>query len=480
MNEKYAGRRQQSGKKLRSHSSVDIQFFMKALEWEIFRAQRTWEPFLLLVMEADVRNRETLEAVVLRTARQCDLVARLEQGRVVVLLVGTTAQQLPAFGRRIVDGLPEGSPERHGLRLGSAFYPNGGENAEALVRTAVESLQPLVRQDRHPMQKKVQGSPHPADTRGYVLVVDDDPQNRRVLDSFLKSENYRVTEAENGEQALAALREREFDLVLLDVMMSGMNGFEVCRRIKSRDSTRFIPVILVTALDDSKSKIQGIESGADDFLTKPFDFEELSARSASLIRLKTVTGNMTGVENVLLSLAAAVEAKDRYTQGHTDRASRLAMRLGMRLGLTREEVECLRIGGILHDVGKIGVPEQILNKEGPLSQEEWKIMKTHPEIGFRICESLSRTLGDALEVILHHHEKLDGTSYPDGLRGDQVSMVSRIMCAVDIYDALITDRPYRPAMSQEQAFEILRKEASEGKLDPKVVEILVREVGTDS
>jgi putative two-component system response regulator len=479
IDEQFPDTRQKPADAPQSRSSVGAEFFMQALEWELHRAHRSWEPFLLVVIEAEEQIRENLEAAILATIRECDLAATLEAERIAVLLIGTTPGHLPAFTRRVGEGLSEDVLKGAELRIGSAAYPNGGETAEALIRTAVDALRSLGEEAPDISQSGAPGAPSPRN-RGCVLVVDDDLQNRKVLDSFLRSENYCVTEAENGEQALAALREQEFDLVLLDVMMPGMNGFEVCRRIKSRDSTRFTPVILVTALDDSKSKIQGIESGTDDFLTKPFDFEELSARSASLIRLKTVTGNMTGIENVLLSLAAAVEAKDRYTQGHTDRASRLAMKLGMRLGLSREEIDCLRIGGILHDVGKIGVPEQILNKEGPLSEEEWKIMRTHPEIGYRICESLSRTLGDALEVILHHHEKLDGTSYPDGLRGEQVIMVSRIMGAVDIYDALITDRPYRRAMSQQEAFEILRKEASEGKLDPKVVENLIDEVEIES
>jgi putative two-component system response regulator len=400
----------------------------------------------------------------------------LADDRFAVLLIRTSTEFIPDFRKRLQKALVAGTPAPGEFFVGAAGYPVDSTSSAELMEIAAAALQKARMPEGDGFFTFPHAKPVSTSSKPRILVVDDDPQNRKLLRSFLLGQQYEVAEAEDGNRALAVLQGEEFDLVLLDVMMPGMNGFEVCRRLKSREPTRGLPIILVTALDDTESKVEGIRAGADDFLTKPFHLEELSARTASLIRLKKVNCSMTSVENVLLSLAAAVEAKDQYTQGHTDRAARLAMNLGQRLALSDEEINCLRIGGILHDVGKIGVPESILNKAGPLTAEEWKVMKTHPEVGFRICESLSKTLGHALEVVRHHHEKLDGSSYPDGLKGEQISMVSRIMAVVDIYDALITDRPYRKAMTAQQTFEILRKEAAEGKLDVRVVEALIQKM----
>ena len=183
---------------------------------------------------------------------------------------------------------------------------------------------------------------------------------------------------------------------------------------------------------------------------------------------------MASIENVLFSLANTVEAKDTYTQGHVERVSNMAVNLGKKLGMTGRELEALRFGGALHDIGKIAVPGKILNKPGPLDPNEWEIMKSHPDEGCKICLPLMKNLGPALEVIRHHHEKLDGSGYPDGLKGDEISVAARVMGVVDIYDALITDRPYRKGMSKEKAFEILREEAERDKLDKEVVEVLIK------
>jgi len=185
--------------------------------------------------------------------------------------------------------------------------------------------------------------------------------------------------------------------------------------------------------------------------------------------VRELNKNLVSVENALFSLASAVEAKDNYTLGHTQRVANLAVALGKRLRLGEKEVFALRLGGILHDVGKIGIAEEILNKPGKLEKHEWEIMKSHPEIGYRICLPLKSTLGIALDVVRHHHEKLDGSSYPDGLKGDQISLEARIMCVVDIYDALVTERPYRGAMPKQKAIDILQEEVELGKLDGTVV-----------
>jgi putative two-component system response regulator len=229
---------------------------------------------------------------------------------------------------------------------------------------------------------------------------------------------------------------------------------------------------MVTALHDIEAKVKGIESGADDFLPKPVNKIELQARTKSLITTKKLNDKLTSVEDVLFSLANAVEAKDSYTQGHTQRVADMAVLLGKKMNLTDDEVAALRVGGILHDIGKIGIPRDVLNKPGPLTAEEWDVMKQHPDIGHRICLPLKRTLGLALDMIQHHHEKLDGSGYPEGLQGDEISTVARIMAVVDIYDALVTDRPYRKGMTKKKALSILMQEGDEGKLDKPIIEQL--------
>ena len=182
---------------------------------------------------------------------------------------------------------------------------------------------------------------------------------------------------------------------------------------------------------------------------------------------------MIGFENALISLANAVEAKDVYTRGHTKRVSSMAIRLGKRINLSSRELEALRIGGILHDIGKIGIPDAILKKEGALDPDEWEVMKSHPDVGYRLVYPLKRTLHQALDIIRYHHEKMNGSGYPDGLKGEAISMVARIMAVADCYDALITDRPYRKAFTQEEVLQLMRQEAGENKLDGQVVDTLI-------
>jgi putative two-component system response regulator len=249
-----------------------------------------------------------------------------------------------------------------------------------------------------------------------------------------------------------------------------MEGYEVWRRLKRSESTRMIPIVMVTAVDDVESKVRGIEAGSDGFITKPPNKAELMARVTSLVNVNTLNKKLTSIENVLISMADVVEAKDPYTQGHISRVSNMAVALGQRMGLSAKEIDALQLGGILHDIGKIGTPEEILNKPGKLDPEEFEIIKQHAEMGYKICLPLGKTLGPALDVIRHHHEKLDGTGYPDGLKGKNVSILARIMGVVDIFDALVTDRPYRMAMSRKKAFEILHQEADAEKLDKNIVD----------
>jgi putative two-component system response regulator len=305
--------------------------------------------------------------------------------------------------------------------------------------------------------------------RATILVADDDELNRELLTEILLGEGYSVVCAANGDQALDAIDRSLADLALLDVMMPGMTGFEVCSTVKSRPETRFIPVVLVTGLSHVDERIQGITCGADDFLSKPVNKQELLARTRSLLRLKEFTDELDNAETVLFSLALSIEAKDPYTRGHCDRLSEYSDAMAVRLGLPQDQRVALRRAGVVHDIGKIGVPEHVLLKKGPLTAEEWAIMKQHPVVGERICSPL-KSFRLVLPIIRHHHEKLDGSGYPDGLKGDDIPLTARILQITDVFDALTTDRPYRAALSAEVALQMMREEARRGWWDVSLLE----------
>jgi putative two-component system response regulator len=309
-------------------------------------------------------------------------------------------------------------------------------------------------------------------SRSHILVVDDTDLNRQYLTTELEDEGYTVSTAADGEQALAAVAENPPDLILLDIMMPKLNGYEVCRRLKSDERTILIPVVMVTALSAAHERIKGIDVGADDFLSKPYNRLELLTRVRSLLKLKRHTDELEHAETVLFTLALSVEAKDPYTNGHCHRLSRLSVVLGEKLGLPPEQLKALHRGGILHDLGKIGIPDAILLKPGPLTDVERAVIMEHPIIGERICAPL-RSLRLVLPIIRHHHEHWDGSGYPDGLAGEAIPLTARILQCVDIYDALVTERPYRPAYDREQARAVMREETARGWWDPCTMEVLM-------
>jgi cyclic di-GMP phosphodiesterase len=308
----------------------------------------------------------------------------------------------------------------------------------------------------------------PSPAQPTILIADDEEPNREYLSLLLDTQGYRTVTAADGAQALEILRSRHLDLALLDVMMPGQTGYAVCSAAKADPATRLIPIVLITGLNRSEDRIQGIEAGADDFLSKPVERAELLARVRSLLRLKNFTDELESAETVLCSLAISIEAKDPYTVGHCDRLSVLAEGLGRRLGLAPDLLIALRRGGIVHDLGKVAVPEHILRKPGKLTPEERLIMEQHPVVGERICAPL-RSFRQVLPIIRHHHEKLDGSGYPDGLKGSAIPLTARILSTVDIYDALTTDRPYRKAFSREEGLEVMREEARRGWWDPDLI-----------
>jgi len=304
--------------------------------------------------------------------------------------------------------------------------------------------------------------------RARILVVDDDTLIRQFVEDELKGEGYLVSTAGNGEEALEKVAADPPDMILLDVMMPQLDGFEVCRRLKSDQRTILIPVVLLTALTAIKERIKGIEVGADDFLNKPYNRLELLTRVRSLLRLKRHTDDLEHAETVLISLGLSVEAKDPYATDHCHRLARHSVVLGKEVGLSEEQLKALHRGAYLHDLGKIGVPDSILLKPGPLDDAERAIIREHPMIGERICSPL-RSLRLVLPIIRHHHEHWDGSGYPDGLAGEAIPLTARVLQCVDVYDALRMVRPYKPAYSHDQACTVIREETEQGWWDPHTV-----------
>jgi len=311
-----------------------------------------------------------------------------------------------------------------------------------------------------------------------ILIVDDAPDNIVTLENILEDMPYEIYKAYNGREALSMVYEVEPDLILLDVMMPVMNGFEVAEKLKSDERTRLIPIIMLTALDGQGERLRGYKAGVDDFISKPFNIIELRLRVSNLLKLRTYISELEHAEQIIFSLARTVEAKDKYTEGHCERLSRMSVSMGKKLDFLDKELVTLRRGGLLHDIGKIAIADAILQKKGPLTDEEYEIIKTHTTIGERICSPL-KSLKPILPIIMYHHEKIDGSGYPAGLKGDEIPLNARIMGLVDCYDALITSRSYRPAMTREKAMRIIEAETSNGKWDPQLFEHLADLVMTD-
>lgn len=304
-----------------------------------------------------------------------------------------------------------------------------------------------------------------------ILVVDDVEQNRELLEAHLISEGYQVELACNGHEALEIVQTGAPDLILLDIQMPGINGYQVCEKIKGGGNTRLIPIVMITALKEMEDKIRAIEVGADDFISKPFNKLEVLARIRSLLKVKYLNDQLDTAENVIFALARAIEAKDKYTEGHIERVSRYAMELAGILELSGTDMEAISKGGQLHDIGKIALDESLINKPGKLTPEEYAMVKEHPLVGYKICHSL-KSVRYALPVIRWHHEKIDGSGYPDALEGDEIPIAVRIMAIVDVYDALTTKRSYKEAYPPGQAFDILEEEVAKGWWDGELVKEL--------
>jgi len=318
------------------------------------------------------------------------------------------------------------------------------------------------------MSAKLDLGSSPAD-RPTILVVEDDAHIRDVLSGLLGTLGYRMLMAASAEQALDALNVVSPDLVLTDVHLGAMSGVELCARLKADPRYELMPVVILTAVGDLEARVAGLAAGADDFFTKPVEFVELRTRLAALLRVKMLLGQLERAEAVITTLALTIEARDPYTLGHCDRLSRYAVALGQALGLDPDMVRALRLGGYLHDLGKIAVPDGILLKPGPLDPMEQERIRAHPGAGSDLVLGL-RSMELVRPIMRHHHEKWDGSGYPDGLKGAAIPLGARIISVVDVFDALHTERPYKAALPRSEAVSLLIRETDAGYWDPKVVE----------
>ncbi len=311
-----------------------------------------------------------------------------------------------------------------------------------------------------------------ASRRGKVLVVDDYAPNANGLRDLLLGTGYDVRVAYNAPDALTLVSEDTPDIALVDVVMPGMSGVELCRELKASGTTCLMPVVLVTASQDRSHRLAGIEAGADDFLGKPVDVQELHTRVRSLLRVKNLTDELESTEAIMTMLGHIVEARDPYTEGHCQRLAEYATGLGAALRLGPADLDTLTRGAVLHDVGKIALPDAVLLKPGRLDAEELLLMRQHPVVGDNLCRTI-KSLDRVRPIVRSHHERQDGRGYPDGLQGDEIPLLAQIVAVVDVFDALTTNRPYRAAMTAKAAYNIMLNDAASGWCPAKLVQTFV-------
>lgn len=323
-----------------------------------------------------------------------------------------------------------------------------------------------------------------------ILVVDDEEIIREALDMLL-SEDYRLYFAENGVEGLALALSTRPDIILLDVMMPQMDGFEVCRQVRTIPLLAEIPIIMITALDDRDSRLEGLRAGADDFLTKPFDSLEMLARVQTITRLnryrnlveqrdeleKAHEDLITSYHMTIEGWVNALDLRDKETEGHTQRVTQKVLEFAKVMGISEDRMEHVRMGALLHDIGKLGVPDSILLKPGKLTDDEWTIMRRHPENAYKWLSTVEYLI-PVLDIPYSHHERWDGTGYPRGMRGDEIPLFARMFAIVDVWDALRSDRPYRGSMPEQEVLDYIRKDSGK-HFDPALVEIFISMFSVD-
>lgn len=311
-----------------------------------------------------------------------------------------------------------------------------------------------------------------ADRRPRILIADDNEVNINLLQAQLSTQNYDIETARDGQEALDALGRAMPDLILLDIMMPKVDGYEVCRRVKSDLQSTFVPIIMLTALSDMSDKIKALEMGADDFLTKPFNQLELRTRVKSLLRIKQLYDELEDSTAVIASMILALEAKDEYTRGHSERVSKLAVKLGRKVGLDDKTLKILERAGLLHDIGKIGMSETILHKQGKLTDEEVTQIKLHPALGYKILQPL-KSMAPLLQIVRSYHERCDGKGYPDGLTRDQIPVEARVLAVADAYDSITSTRPYRQGVAPAEGLKRLASQVGTGQFDDDIVQSFI-------
>jgi putative two-component system response regulator len=311
-----------------------------------------------------------------------------------------------------------------------------------------------------------------------ILIADDEPAALRVLRRILEEAGYLVLEATDGDVVRSLLAETTPDLLILDITMPGTDGIELSREVKTNPVTSLIPVIHITGSTGRAERIAALEAGSDEFITKPFDFEELLTRVRSLLRTRRLTAQLVSAEAVLVALARTVEARDLYTERHLLRVAERAVSVAKVLGVTPDALETVRLGGLIHDLGKIAVPDRVLLKRGPLNRREFDLIKLHPGAGAEIVRPLG-SFSAPEPVVLHHHERFDGTGYPHGLSGASIPLAARIVAVADAFDAMTTDRPYRASLPAEEALHRLR-EGRATQWDPDAIDAFISIFGGDT
>lgn len=313
----------------------------------------------------------------------------------------------------------------------------------------------------------------PPECHGRILVAEDHAPFRQMLSRMLRTLGYDPVTVADGQEALTRAIRDPFDAVILDIVLPGLNGIDICQQLKRAPDTRLLPVVLLTAHGSRPTRLAGLEAGADDFFTKPPDLREIAVRLRVLTDLKHFTDHLEDAERLLTTLALTVEARDAYTAGHCARLARLAGSFGRALGLDATIIQHLRLGGLLHDIGKVTVPDQILNKPGALTPEEWTRIREHPLKGESLCEPL-HTLEPVRILIRSHHERWDGSGYPNGLAGKQIPLAAQILGLVDVWDALLTRRSYKPPLTPDEARVILQNEGARTWWNPALLREFLR------
>jgi putative two-component system response regulator len=306
-----------------------------------------------------------------------------------------------------------------------------------------------------------------------VLVVDDEPSVASYLSRILLREGYAVDIALDGHTALTRVAEQPPDLILLDIVMPDLSGLEICRRLKNEPATRLTPIVLVSGLAEREQRLAGINAGADDFLGKPVDSLEVLSRVRSLLRVKRYTDDLDSAASIMMTIAVMIEAREGMAEGHCHRMANYATAVGRRLGLSSDELQSLHRGGFLHDIGMLAIPSPILSRPGSLEPEEYELIKSHPLIGESLIANL-RSLRPIRPIVRHHHERLDGSGYPDALRGDAISVLAQIIGIVDVFEAVTAPRPYQPGKTVQEAVDVLRRQVQRGWRRDDLVESFVQ------